>query len=172
MGLQKSGHRRGRGKRNCYQIAEDTSTAIELMRRGKTYAEIAQIISQDRLYSLSRQQIQKDLEKVRWDLIAKTTIHVGEVIGGELESIEGVTTRALEALNSTTDKERINPQLLRVLLECGARKSYLLGADCYIKQQNINAAIETLTRAGFNVRDPSLVGGDQEPIDVEVNELG
>jgi hypothetical protein len=166
MGLQKSGHRRGRGKRNCYQIAEDTSTAIELIRRGKTYAEIAQIISQDRIYSLSRQQIQKDLEKVRWDLIAKTTVHVGEVIGEELESIEGVINRAIEALNSTTDKERINPQLLRVLLECGVRKAYLLGADCYIKQQNINTAIETLTRAGFNVSDPSLVGGGQESINI------
>ena len=81
----------------------------------------------------------------------------------------GATTRAIEALNATNDKEKINPQLLRVLLECGARKSYLLGADCYIKQQNINAAIDTLTRAGFNVSDPSLVGGGQEPIDVEVN---
>jgi hypothetical protein len=59
----------------------------------------------------------------------------------------------------------INSQLLRVLLECGARKSYLLGSDCYIKQQNI----KTLTRAGFNVRYPSLVGGVQESIDVEAN---
>jgi hypothetical protein len=169
MGLQKNGHNRGRGKRNCYQIAEDTSTAIELIRRGKTYAEIAEIISQDRIYSLSRQQIQKDLEKVRWDLIAKTTVHVGEAIGEELESIEVIATRAIEALNATIDKEKINPQLLRVLVDCGARKSYLLGVDCYIKQQNINAAIETLTRAGFNVSDPSLAGGGQEPIDVEVN---
>jgi aspartokinase len=170
MSLQKhKGHRRGNGKRNCYQIAEDTSTAIELMRQGKTYDEIAQIISQNRIYSLSRQQIQKDLEKVRWDLIAKTTAHVGVVIGEELDSIEGVATRAIEALNATIDKEKINPQLLRVLLDCGARKSYLLGVDCYIKQQNINAAIETLTRAGFNVSDPSLVGGGQEPIDVEAN---
>jgi aspartokinase len=169
MGLQKNGHNRGRGKRNCYQIAEDTSTAIELMRQGKTYSEIAQIISQNKIYSLSRQQIQKDLEKVRWDLIAKTTVHVGEAIGEELESIEGIATRAIEALNATINKEKINPQFLRVILDCGARKSYLLGVDCYIKQQNINAAIETLTRAGFNVSDPSLVGGGQEPINVEVN---
>jgi hypothetical protein len=171
MGLPRNngGHRRGRGKRNCYEVAADTSTAIELMRRGKTYAEIAQIISQERTYSLSRQQIQKDLEKVRWDLIAKTTIHVGEAIGEELDSIEGIATRAIEALNATIDKEKINPQLLRVLLDCGARKSYLLGVDCYMKQQNINAAIETLTRAGFQVSDPSLVGGGQEPIDVEAN---
>jgi hypothetical protein len=169
MGLQKNGHGRGRGKRNCYQIAEDTSMAIELMRRGKTYAEIAQIISNDRTYSISRQQIQQDLEKVRWDLIAKTTTHVGEAIGEELELIEGIANRAIEALNATTNKERMNPQLLKVLLDCGARKSYLLGVDCHMKQQNINAAIETLTRAGFNVSDPSLAGGGQEPIDVEVN---
>jgi hypothetical protein len=172
MGLRNSGHRRGRGKRNCYQIAEDTSNAIELMRRGKTYAEIAQIISQQRVYSLSRQQIQKDLEGVRWELIAKTTVHVGEAIGEELESIENITTRAIEALNATTNKERINPQLLKVLLDCGMRRSYLLGVDCHMKQQNINAAIETLTRAGFVVSDPSLAGGGQEPINVEVNELG
>jgi hypothetical protein len=171
MGLQKNngGHRRGRGKRNCYEVAADTSTAIELMRRGKTYAEIAQIISQERTYSLSRQQIQKDLEKVRWDLIAKTTVHVGEAIGEELDSIEGIATRAIEALNATINKEKVNPQLLKVLLECGARKSYLLGVDCYMKQQNINVAIETLTRAGFQVSDPSLVSGGQEPIDVEAN---
>jgi hypothetical protein len=30
-------------------------------------------------------------------------------------------------------------------------------------------AIKTLTRAGFHVSNPSLVGGGQEPIDVEVN---
>jgi hypothetical protein len=160
---------RNNGKRNCYEVAADTSTAIELMRRGKTYAEIAQIISQERTYSLSRQQIQKDLEKVRWDLIAKTTIHVGEAIGEELDSIEGIATRAIEALNATINKEKVNPQLLKVLLDCGARKSYLLGVDCYMKQQNINAAIETLTRAGFQVSDPSLVSDGQEPIDVEAN---
>jgi hypothetical protein len=169
MGLQKNGHRRGRGKRNCYQIAEDTSVAIELIRQGKTYAQIAQIISQGRTYSLSRQQIQKDLEKIRWELIAKTTVHAGEVIGQELEAIEDIVTRTLDSLNATTEKEKLNPQLLRVLLDCSARKSYILGADSYIKQQNINAAIETLTRAGFKVSDPSLVAGGQEAIDVEVN---
>jgi hypothetical protein len=172
MSLQKKGGaKRGNGKRNCYQIAEDTSTAIELMRRGKTYAQIAQIISNERAYSISRQQIQQDLEKVRWDLIAKTTVHVGEAIGEELESIENITTRTIEALNATTNKEKINPQLLKVLLDCGVRRSYLLGVDCHMRQQNINAAIETLTRAGFNVSDPSLGGGGQEPIDVEVKTL-
>jgi hypothetical protein len=45
----------------------------------------------------------------------------------------------------------------------------LTGVDCHMKQQNINAAIETLTRVSFNVSDPSLASGGQEPIDVEVN---
>ena len=133
-----------------YQIAADLADAISLMREGKTYEEIAAYISDTGPYSLSRQQVQADVAKVKWELMARSRVEVEQAIAEEVDGIEFVIAEAKAALK---DSQYIKQyaSLLRVLLDAGGKRSKVLGVDAHLNNQNLSAAMERVAAAGFDI---------------------
>jgi hypothetical protein len=167
-----------RPKRNEFQKIEDRKLAIEMLRNGCTYTQIAKKITETRPYSLSYQQVQNDIAPMRVQAIAEMGEHVAVIIDKELQEVEKVIEKAWEAINvkrellTTTEsgdtekgsyskiKEQwintaIPAAMLKIVLDAVARRSTLLGIDTHLKYLDTNAAIESLTAKGYAVSDPS-----------------
>ena len=67
--------KQGNGKRNAIQRSIDKKAALEMLLSGKTYEQVSRYISQTRPYTISRQQIQSDIEEIRLEAIAQTLVH-------------------------------------------------------------------------------------------------
>jgi hypothetical protein len=55
---------------------------------------------------------------------------------------------------------------LKLMADLSARQTYLKGGDNWIKAQDLNSAIERVTRAGFKVVDPIDALNRDEPLDI------
>jgi hypothetical protein len=165
-------------KRNAFQRATDKKASIELLRQGWTYQEIAAEISRRNPYTITYQQIQKDLEGLRLEALAKAHLDMGILIAEELETIEDSLAKIKAAIEQdktfgtvsveTEESERfgkktttkwvqrnLNVAYVSELRVLAARRSTLLGVDAYLKSLDINAAIEALTAKGYVVIDPT-----------------
>ncbi len=160
-----------KNKRNKFQIANDRKLAIELLSAGKTYAQIAKHISSLRDYSLSAQQIQYDVGIIQEELIASALQHGLEAIADELDKIENIMIDVSRRLATIPDNDRAAAPLLKLMADLSARQTYLKGGDTYIKAQDLNQAIERVTRAGFKVVDPIDALNRDEPIDIPSEEV-
>jgi hypothetical protein len=174
-------------KRNDFQRAEDRGIALEMLQRGHTLVQIAEHISSIRPYSISYQQIALDVSKLRMSAIAATTEHMAVIIDRELQEIENVLAAAWAAIKAErelvttqefgiggkagdyekTKQQWINltfpSQLLKIVLDAIARRSTLMGLDSHLKYLDTNAAIESLTRLGYEVSTPDNSSeGDRE----------
>jgi formate dehydrogenase maturation protein FdhE len=169
-----------KNKRNAFQREQDKRLAIEMLQKGCNYLQIAAAISEIQPYSISYQQVIKDLDSVRLDAIAKSSASMGEIIDQEMQEIEFAIAEVKEAIakgkeevvvtsredsekNGTKETEKrqynnLNPAYVTALLNAAARRSALLGIDSHLKHQDINTAIESLTSRGYVV---SLPDGDE-----------
>jgi hypothetical protein len=161
-------------KRTQAQRAADLAQTERLHLQGKTQYEIAEIISSQRPYTLSRQQVDYDLGSlaVMWRAEAVATRDAS--IAKELaqikmlqseywtawESSKTERTKARQETDGTKDrsgkpivkkssmeKEQRdgNPAFLQGVLSCIDRRCKLLGLDAPVKQQNLNVDLSTLT---------------------------
>jgi hypothetical protein len=154
-------------KRNRFQIANDRKLAIELLSAGKTYIQVASHLSAIRDYSLSDEQIRLDVGAIQEELIASALSHGLEAIAEELDKIENLTIDISRRLQAFQDGDKGAAPLLKLMADLSARKTYLMGGDTYIKAQDLNQAIERVTRAGFKIVDPVDALNRDEPIDIQ-----
>jgi hypothetical protein len=167
-------------KRNAFQRESDKRLAIELLKKGYNYLQIAAEISEIQPYTISYQQVIKDLDSVRLDAIAKSSASMCEIIDQEMQEIEFAITEVKEAIAKgkeevvVTSREdsaksgakeiekrqynNLNPAYITALLNAAARRSVLLGVDSHLKYQDINVAIESLASRGYVVSLPD--GGE------------
>jgi hypothetical protein len=173
-------------KRNDFQRAEDLKIEIDMLQHGHSLVEIAGHISGIRPYSISQQQVSADVSKLRLSAIAAMNEHASVTIEKELQEIEKVIEKAWEGINAdrelvmtkeicTTSKTgetqektkeqwvnlTLPVQLLKTVLDAIARRSTLLGVDAHLKYLDINAAIESLTRLGYEVSSPDTSDGEE-----------
>jgi hypothetical protein len=153
-------------KRNKFQIANDRKLAIELLSTGKPYSYIAKHISTIRDYSLSATQIQNDVGNLQEELIASAMTHGLEAIAEELDKIENLSIDLSRRIATFKDDDPKVAPFLKQMESLAARKTYLTGGDTYIKAQDLNQAIERVTRAGFKVSDPIDALNRDEPLDI------
>jgi hypothetical protein len=153
-------------KRNKFQLANDRKLAIELLSAGKTYTYIAQHISSIREYSLSHEQIRLDVGQLQEELIASAMTHGLEAIAEELDKIENLSIDISRRIATFQDNDPKVAPFLKQMESLAARKTYLTGGDNYIKAQDLNQAIERVTRAGFKIVDPVDALNRDEPIDI------
>jgi hypothetical protein len=165
-----------KSKRNAFQREHDRRLAIEMLQKGHNYLQIAEAISKIQPYSISYQQVIKDLDTVRLEAIAKSSACMAEIIDQEMQEIEVAIAEVKEAIvkgkeevivisredsdkNGVKETEKrqynnLNPAYITALLNAAARRSTLLGLDSHLKHQDINAAIEALTSRGYVVSLP------------------
>jgi hypothetical protein len=155
-----------RPKRNKFQIANDRKLSIELLSAGKPYTQIAKHISSIRDYSLSPEQIRLDVGIIQEELIASTLAHGLEAIAEELDKIENLSIDLSRRIATFKDDDPKVAPFLKQMESLAARKTYLTGGDTYIKAQDLNQAIERVTRAGFKVSDPIDALNRYEPLDI------
>jgi hypothetical protein len=154
-------------KRNRFQTANDRKLAIELLSAGKTYTYIAKHISSIRDYSLSAEQIRLDVGHLQEEIIAQAMTHGLEAIAEELDKIENLSIELSRRIATFADSDPKVAPFLKQLESLAARKTYLTGGDTYIKAQDLNQAIERVTRAGFKIVDPVDALNRDEPIDIQ-----
>lgn len=162
-------------KRNEFQRVQDRHLTIERLQQGRTYQQIAAEISETRPYTLSYQQVIRDLEPVKLEAIAKINQCMEEIIAEELEEIEKVLKDAWDAINAepkliettkveehpkhgkiiTTSQQWINVKkdasLLATILKAAARRSELLGVNIHLKYLDDNAMFEAARRMGYKL---------------------
>jgi hypothetical protein len=153
-------------KRNNFQKANDRKLAIELLSAGKPYTYIAKHISSIRDYSLSPEQIRQDVGIIQEELIASAMTHGLEAIAEELDKIENLSIDISRRITTFRDNDPKVAPFLKQMESLAARKTYLTGGDNYIKAQDLNQAIERVTRAGFKIVDPIDALNRDEPLDV------
>mgnify|MGYP000323589117 CR=1 FL=1 len=153
-----------RNKRNAFQKAIDKKLAVELLSQGKTYRQISKIIGEQRSYSLSHEQIRKDVTQIEEQVLSSAIQHGLQSITQELDQIECVQTdiSARLALFAKDDHKAI--PLLKLLTDLASRRTYLTGGDSYIRSFDLTNSIERVTRAGFVVSDTL---NREEPIDIQ-----
>lgn len=156
-----------RNKRNKFQIANDRKLAIELLSAGKPYTYIAKHISSIREYSLSAEQIRLDVGNLQEELIASAMTHGLESIAEELDKIENLSIDISRRIATFADNDPKVAPFLKQMESLAARKTYLTGGDNYIKAQDLNQAIERVTRAGFKIVDPIDALNRDEPLDIQ-----
>lgn len=154
-------------KRNKFQIANDRKLAIELLSTGKTYTYIAEHINTIREYSLSSEQIRMDVGNLQEELIASAMTHGLEAIAEELDKIENLSIDISRRIATFKDDDPKVAPFLKQMESLAARKTYLTGGDNYIKAQDLNQAIERVTRAGFKIVDPIDALNRDEPLDIQ-----
>jgi hypothetical protein len=153
-------------KRNNFQKANDRKLAIELLSSGKPYTYIAKHISSIRDYSLSAEQIRQDVGIIQEELIASAMSHGLEAIAEELDKIENLSIDISRRITTFRDDDPKVAPFLKQMESLAARKTYLTGGDNYIKAQDLNQAIERVTRAGFKIVDPIDALNRDDPLDV------
>lgn len=158
---------RNKNKRNRFQIASDRKLAIELLSAGKPYTYIAKHISNVREYSLSAEQVRLDVGVIQEELIASAMAHGLESIAEELDKIENLSIDISRRISTFRDDDPKVAPFLKQMESLAARKTYLTGGDNYIKAQDLNQAIERVTRAGFKIVDPIDVLNRDEPLDIQ-----
>ncbi|WP_373546357.1 hypothetical protein [Chamaesiphon sp.] len=154
-------------KRNAFQTANDRKLAIELLSAGKPYSQIAKHISSIREYSLSAEQIRYDVGAIQEELIASAMAHGLEAIAEELDKIENLSIDISRRIATFRDDDPKVAPFLKQMESLAARKTYLTGGDNYIKAQDLNQAIERVTRAGFKIVDPIDALTRDEPLDIQ-----
>jgi hypothetical protein len=164
LALEKSKHS---PKRNVFQKANDRKLAIELLSTGKPYTQIAKHISSIRDYSISAEQVRLDVGAIQEELIASAMSHGLEAIAEELDKIENLSIDISRRIATFSDNDPKVAPFLKQMESLAARKTYLTGGDNYIKAQDLNQAIERVTRAGFKIVDPIDALNREEPIDVQ-----
>lgn len=152
-------------KRNAFQIANDRLLALELLIQGKTYRHIAQHISSIRDYSLSHEQVRRDIGVIQEELIASTLTHALEAIAEELKLIKELSINVSSRLAQFQKGDKGAAPYLKLMADLAARRTYLAGGDTYVKAQDINQAMERVIRAGYEVRDPT---GETETVSERV----
>jgi hypothetical protein len=152
--------------RNKFQVALDRKLAIELLSVGKTYTEIARHIGSIRDYTLSDEQVRLDVGAIQEELIASAMSHGLESIAEELDKIENLSIDLSRRISTFRDDDPKVAPFLKQMESLAARKTYLTGGDNYIKAQDLNQAIERVTRAGFKIVDPVDALNRDEPIDI------
>jgi hypothetical protein len=152
--------------RNKFQIALDRKLAIELLSIGKTYTEISRHIGSIRAYKLSDEQVRRDVGAIQEELIATSMAHGLEAIAEELDKIENLSIDISRRIATFRDDDPKVAPFLKQMESLAARKTYLTGGDNYIKAQDLNQAIERVTRAGFKIVDPVDALNRDEPIDI------
>jgi hypothetical protein len=157
--------------RNKFQVANDRKLAIELLSAGKTYAYIAKHIATIREYSLSAEQVRLDVGQIQEELIAAALSHGLEAIATELDRVENLMVDISRRIKTFPDGDPKVAPLLKQMADLAARETYLKGGDTWIKAQDLNQAIERVTRAGFKVVDPIGAGSREEAIEVGVSEV-
>jgi hypothetical protein len=153
--------------RNKFQVALDRKLAIELLSVGKTYTEIARHIGSIRDYTLSDEQVRLDVGAIQEELIASAMSHGLEAIAEELDKIENLSIDLSRRISTFRDDDPKVAPFLKQMESLAARKTYLTGGDNYIKAQDLNQAIERVTRAGFKIVDPVDALNRDEPIDIQ-----
>jgi hypothetical protein len=153
--------------RNKFQVALDRKLAIELLSVGKTYTEIARHIGSVRDYTLSDEQVRLDVGAIQEELIASAMSHGLEAIAEELDKIENLSIDLSRRISTFRDDDPKVAPFLKQMESLAARKTYLTGGDNYIKAQDLNQAIERVTRAGFKIVDPVDALNRDEPIDIQ-----
>jgi len=170
-----------KSKRNAFQREHDKRVAIEMLQKGYNYLQIAAAISESQSYTISYQQVIKDLDSVRLEAIARSSACMAEIIDQEMQEIELAIAEVKEAIRKgkeevvvtsrensdklgvkETEKRQynnLNPAYITTLLNAAARRSTLLGLDAHLKYQDTNAAIEAVTSRGYVV---SLPDGDED----------
>jgi hypothetical protein len=165
-------------KRNAFQRAEDKRFAVELLGKGYTYQQIAKKISDKNPYTISYQQVIKDLDGLRMEAIAEAGLSMLELIDEEMQQLETILVLAWAAIRAprelikTTEigdskktgkytKIRqhwinltVNISALKIVLDATARRSTLRGVDSYLKHLDTNIAIESLVAKGYIVSMP------------------
>jgi hypothetical protein len=157
--------------RNKFQVALDRKLAIELLSVGKTYTEIARHIGSIRDYTLSDEQVRLDVGAIQEELIASTMSHGLEAIAEELDKIENLSIDLSRRISTFRDDDPKVAPFLKQMESLAARKTYLTGGDNYIKAQDLNQAIERVTRAGFKIVDPVDALNRDEPIDIQFEQV-
>ncbi len=160
-------------KRTQAQRAADIVLIENLHLRGKTQIEIAEIISSQRPYTLSRQQVDYDLRSLTNLWLAEATAERDSAIAKELATIRALQaeywaaweqsknerTKARQesggkskdgkpnVIKATMEKEQRdgNPAFLAGVMSCIERRCKLLGLDAPAKQQNLNVNLSELT---------------------------
>jgi hypothetical protein len=153
--------------RNKFQVALDRKLAIELLSVGKTYTEIARHIGSIRDYTLSDEQVRLDVGAIQEELIASAMAHGLEAIAEELDKIENLSIDISRRISTFQDNDPKVAPFLKQMESLAARKTYLTGGDNYIKAQDLNQAIERVTRAGFKIVDPIDALNREEPLDIQ-----
>jgi hypothetical protein len=157
--------------RNKFQVALDRKLAIELLSVGKTYTEIARHIGSIRDYTLSDEQVRLDVGAIQEELIASAMSHGLEAIAEELDKIENLSIDLSRRISTFRDDDPKVAPFLKQMESLAARKTYLTGGDNYIKAQDLNQAIERVTRAGFKIVDPVDALNRDEPIDIQFEQV-
>jgi hypothetical protein len=152
--------------RNKFQVAIDRKLAIELLSAGKTYTYISQHLAAIRDYSISSEQVRLDVGAIQEELIASALQHGLEAIADELDKIENIMIDVSRRLQAFQDGDKGAAPLLKLMADLSARQTYLKGGDNWIKAQDLNSAIERVTRAGFKIVDPVDALNRDEPIDI------
>lgn len=152
--------------RNKFQVAIDRKLAIELLSAGKTYTYISQHLAAIRDYSISSEQVRLDVGAIQEELIASAMAHGLEAIAEELDKIENLSIDISRRISTFQDNDPKVAPFLKQMESLAARKTYLTGGDNYIKAQDLNQAIERVTRAGFKIVDPIDALNRDEPLDV------
>jgi hypothetical protein len=172
--------------RNEFQKAKDRSDAIELMKQGYSYIEIAQKFTEDpdRPYTISATQITVDMKPLRMKSIALSTAHMGEVIDQEIKELEKIIRQAESALADKgvlleTNESGVSEKgefskvketwhnvskpiaaLLTVKANAKARITFLRGGETFLKSQDLNHAVSVLIANGYEITAPGDVGDE------------
>ena len=150
-------------KRTQAQRAADLVQIENLHLRGKTQIEIAEIISSQRPYTLSRQQVDYDLRSLTKSWLAEATAERNSAMAKELATIKALQAECWAAweqsksertkarqetggkgkdgkatvTKASMEKEQRdgNPAFLQAVLSCIDRRCKLLGLDAPTKQE-------------------------------------
>ena len=167
-------------KRSPDELLRDKAVIAQWVLEGRDQQWIADQLSSIRTYSLSRQTIANDIKAVRAEWMSISIEAYDKAKQIELARIEEDEKRYLQAWErslkpktrheeGTTsgdsggssfekiieESQNGNAAFLAGIDRCRARRNTILGLDSIQKSEDINAAIVTLIRAGYDIKLPS-----------------
>jgi hypothetical protein len=163
-------------KRHPDDMERDRELIAKLYVQGKTQSAIAEIISAQYKFSISQQQIAKDLGVIRRRWRESSVRDFDAVKSEQLAKLDHMESEAWEAWNkskgvsktitqkrggaagieTTTKIETLtgNPAYLNIIDRCIERRCRLLGLDAELRYADVNLAIAAVVRSGYEVRNP------------------
>jgi len=94
-------------KRSEQEHLRDLDRTAHLYLRGYSHQQIADIVSGERQYTISRQQISKDIAKIRQMWIDSASLAYEEAIGRELAKIDELERAAWDAFERSMGDKKI-----------------------------------------------------------------